>query len=419
MVVACFTLYTLCAPYALEWLERTEGTAANYTALAIDALTVEEYEIPIYYQRGVWGRSSLLPYRDYWVEYPPLAVLLFALPHFLTTLSALPASYATYRSIYAVLMGITLLAALYLVRALYRVLRNHDRMSHPSESEHSPRRPWRYLLLAPASLFFAFYRFDIVVSVVTMGSLVALFQRRIAVAWVLLAVAVMFKWYPVLLAPIYLSYSVAHRRFKEMYVGWALSALALVLVHLPIALYGGVSSLLQPYQFHVGRGANTESVLALIQSLTGEPLPALSAIFFPLQFLFAFLALFAAVKTPRQVVYWSLAAVAWFIFFAKFQSPQWILWLSPLMVAAIIRRRELLLFALLECATYYYYPLVFGAFHPDYPHLVPYLLIPQFIVMATVAVYYSRVVGYKLSSGFLVADRKRSTTFTKRMAGDA
>ena len=55
-------------------------------------LTVEDVDLRVYYHRGVWARSQLLPYRDYYLEYPPLSALLFAAPHAIMRLARIAPS---------------------------------------------------------------------------------------------------------------------------------------------------------------------------------------------------------------------------------------------------------------------------------------------------------------------------------------
>jgi len=251
-------------------------------------------------------------------------------------------------------------------------------------------RPWLYILFAPASIFFTYNRFDILSSLVILASLILFCKDNMRWAWILLSISFCIKWYAVLLVPIYASYYY-HRsdvENKELLISIALAAAVVFVVHLPVFVYGGLRSVAFPYIVHISRGTNSESILAFFQEgLRIKNITTVKWIFLGLQFCIAGIALIRPIRTKRQALYWSIAAIAWFIFFAKFQSPQWILWLTPLMLAGLYpkSRAQFSLFVLYERHTYLYFPILFIYAPSSFPQVV----IVQNIVVAAIGLYES------------------------------
>jgi len=58
-----------------------------------------------------------------------------------------------------------------------------------------------------------------------------------------------------------------------------------------------------------------------------------------------------------------------FVVFTRFQSPQWVVWITPLALLAARDATELALVAAQDVVSYIYFPVVFDRFGPTAPDL--------------------------------------------------
>jgi len=205
-----------------------------------------------------------------------------------------------------------------------------------------PPRRWTALLVAlsPAVILAAFINWDLIaMSLATLG-LAAWAGRRCVAAGVLLGLAVAAKFYPVfLLGPLFLL-CLRAGRLRAFWVTAGAAAAAWIAVNLPVALAapGGWATF---YRFNATRGADWGSVWYFFETehwpvLGSMPLGAVNVVSLGL---FAagcaaigLLAL-AAPRRPRlpQLCFLVIAA---FLLFNKVWSPQYVIWLAPLVVLA-------------------------------------------------------------------------------------
>lgn len=311
----------------------------------------DHHDIEVYFQRGSWVSSGQEPYRDVFSEYPQVATWLFALPHVAAeTGSRLNGTgqydLQTYRYIFSVLMALFLAATLAMLHDL------------------RPDRKWLvFLLVLPAGWYFTHNRFDIVPAFLVLASLAALRLNRYHGAFILLAIATAAKWYALVLAPVFLVYTF-HTRRRILLSAAACYPLVLAAIVLPTLLAIGWEGFLIPYQFHLSRAGNPESLfhLTLVTATRlglFQPEPLLRKAFFLLQFAIAPLCLFARIDTWEKALRWSTLSVICFILFAKFYSPQWILWIAPLLVLLARTRWEIAGIVVFDLVTFLYFPHIY------------------------------------------------------------
>ena len=293
-------------------------------------------DTPVYQEYGEAMAAGEVPYRDFDVEYPPAALPLFWLP----TLG--PAEH--YRSIFELLMWICAAAMLVLVvRALAAL-------------EAPPGR-----LLAGAVLIGVFplalgsvvlTRYDLWPAALTAGAAALLLGGRDRLALAVLALAVAAKIYPlVLLSPALLD--VARRRGRReaaVCLGIFVAVLAPVVLPFAVVAPGG---LVDSVERQLGRPLQIESLGASVllagkqlglyeptvvsthgsQNLAG-PLPdslATAQTLLQAAALVAVWLLFARGPATRARLVLSLAAsVVVFVALGKVLSPQFLIWLVPL-----------------------------------------------------------------------------------------
>jgi hypothetical protein len=299
-----------------------------------------------------------LPYRDLFVEYPPGAFAVFLPP------GALPAG--DYNFAFKSLMALCGLAALFAVTLALLSLDVRGRRLYGAAVLFalSP------LAVGPISL----NTYDLWPAALTAGALAALLRRREWLAFGLLGLAVTAKLYPIVIAPpalIYVWAAAGRRRALESAAVLAGVALLVVLPFVAIAPGG----LWESFHAQAARGLQIESLggafllaahklglydATVVQGATGAvsrdlagSLPdALATALSALQLAAVALVWLVFVRrrpSAERVVLASAAAVAAFLVFNRFISPQYLVWLIPL-VLLVPGRARLAAVGLLGCS---------------------------------------------------------------------
>jgi len=286
-------------------------------------------DTPLYRTYGEDMRHGRLPYRDFFVEYPPGALPMFVAP------AVLPGASFTFWS--KALQWLLAAACIVLAALTLRTGR------------------WRAALigLTPALLGqVTFTRFDFWPAALTSASLAAFVSRRPRLALGLLAAAVAAKEYPLVLLPLFLIALPP----RERRAGTAIFAVVLAAIVLPFAALGpgGVRYSLEnqfrrPLQVESLGGA----VLLVLhrlgayvphivstygsQNLSGGAASALGVLTALLEVaaIVAVWLLFARGRRDHgALLSASAAAVLAFVAFGKVFSPQYVVWLVPLLPLA-------------------------------------------------------------------------------------
>ena len=279
---------------------------------------------PLYYAEKL--SAGQVPYLDHPVEYPVLMGA--AMQVVAWAVRPISNLYIQGREFYDLT---TLLLALFTVAAVLATAYLAGRS-----------RRWTALLVAlsPALILAAFINWDLIaMSLATLG-MAAWAGRRHAVAGLLLGLAVATKFYPVFLfGPLFVLCLRAGRlRAFATAAGWA--AVGWLAVNLPVAITApaGWSYF---YRLNESRAADWGSAWyffetehwPVVGSLSPGALNAVSLLLFALACaLIAVLAL-AAPRRPRlaQLFFLTIAA---FLLVNKVWSPQYVIWLAPLVVLA-------------------------------------------------------------------------------------
>ena len=201
----------------------TPGAAMLVVALAHTLLFLGVFKLRLrvtgmfYYELGsdtqhvYWPAAQKLlagrvPYVDprFFVEYPPLGAAFFLLPALLH-----PATLRAYDWLFAAQVLAVDLATLPLLARLAR-----------RQGVSAVGAVAAYGLLLPLLGSLVSQRYDLVPATLTLGAILALLDRRPALAWGLLLLATLLKLYPAVLAPLFLLYEwrslpVATRRGRD------------------------------------------------------------------------------------------------------------------------------------------------------------------------------------------------------------
>jgi uncharacterized membrane protein len=313
-------------------------------------------DLHLYREYGDALLDGRLPYRDVFVEYPPGAIPLFAAP------SLAPAG--AYDALFKVLMTLCSVAAIYCVTLVLA------RRAAPLVQVVAAAI---FLALAPIALGpVSLNTYDAWPAALTVGALAALVYRRGALAGALLGAAFAAKLYPIVLLPLALLHlgRAAAPRLVAAFAG-----VAAVLVVPWVALSpGGVWDSLDA---QLGRGLHAESLAASFllvgdrlglydahvvrrlhpaatRDLAGD-LPHTLGYATSALAAAAVVAVWIAYARRRELALGFAAAVAAFLAFTKVLSPQYLVWLIPLVPFGGAVAAALLVVALALAQSWYFH----------------------------------------------------------------
>lgn len=288
---------------------------------------------PTYKAYGDQMKAGAVPYRDFAVEYPPGALPAFVVP------SLVGGSYATTFAWLMAACGVTLV----LVVALAR-----------------PGAAFLVALAPVLSGSLILSRFDLWPALLATGAVVALLSERHALGWGLLGAAVAAKLWPLAFVPVALvwSHRREHIRSSLCGLGAALAAFLPFIVVAPGGLWSSLSGQLsRPLQIESLGAAfvTTFGRPAIItshgsQNVVGHGAIAAALTVAQAVVLVALWAAFArGPETAERLARYAAACTCAFVAFDKVLSPQYLLWLIPL-VPLVRGRRGVLAGGLLVTA---------------------------------------------------------------------
>jgi len=338
-----------------------------------------------------WANSitnHLVPYRDFKLEYPPGALPVFALPTYARKALGYASTYYVWFRIE--ILVIALLALWATAKALERLGASRRRMY------------WALALsaLAPALLGpIALSRYDYWPTLFVIAGVAALVSDRPVLACAAFAAGAVAKVFPIVLLPFALFELWRRRRMRG--VAWGLAAtVAVVAVALgpfvvlaPHGLtYAAHRQISRPLQIestpaavfvvahevggahlHVVKSAGSDNFAGSWPNRAATASGVLTAI--------ALLGLYALYLRGRrgkdELVVACVAAVTAFVVFSKVFSPQYLVWLFPLVPLVGARRglRASLLFALVVGLTQIWEPYRYGEYWHTFPAWISWLVV--------------------------------------------
>jgi uncharacterized membrane protein len=312
-------------------------------------------DTPVYQNYGDAMAHGKVPYRDFNLEYPPGALPVFVLP----ALGHAEASDVDrYRSVFEALMFVCGMAVVALTALCLRAL--------------GRSAPLFLVALFPLVLgSVVLSRFDLYPTAIALGALAALLWDRDRLGSGLLGLGAATKIFPALLLPIALAWTWRRRGRREALVCAGIFLAVVVVIFLPFTVLspGGMRwslarQLTRPLQIetlgsaillaaHQAFGLSiTMKASHGSQNLDGTLPSVLAAVQTALQVL-ALVAVWVAFArgpaTRERLVRYSAAAICAFVALGKVLSPQFLIWLVPL-VALVGGRRGLVAAGLLVVA---------------------------------------------------------------------
>jgi uncharacterized membrane protein len=275
-------------------------------------LAYDPFYLRVYFHSARWVIESGRLYREVRSEYPLFANIIFATLRYLGDLLH-PVLYGFYDLWVASVWFVYLFA-------VYRILKDTTTLAGLA---------W----LAPTQIYFAVFRFDLYPAVATLMSLFAIRRTDYIEGAVWLGVAIALKGYALFLLPAYCVFMVYQRGFAAAIKIGALAVAPIILSLLITFTFAGWEGVVAPFKFHAARTLNGESTYDAINYLFRAPVVMEGSEAGWASLLQAGCAFAAAAMRPRSfedLVNTFLFAVLGFMSFSVFYSPQYVLWILPL-----------------------------------------------------------------------------------------
>jgi hypothetical protein len=203
-------------------------------------------------------------------------------------------------------------------------------------------RRWTALLVAlsPALILASFINWDMIAMALTAVAMAAWASRRGVLAGILFGLAIATKFYPIVLIAGLFPLCLRAGRLRAFWVTAASAAAAWLVVNVPVAVaaFGGWSRF---YELNSTRGADWGSIWYFFEARQWPVLGTMglgalnlvSLLLFVIAFALVSALVLAAPRRPRlpQVFFLVLAS---FLLVNKVWSPQYVIWLVPLVVLA-------------------------------------------------------------------------------------
>jgi uncharacterized membrane protein len=326
-----------------------------------------------------------IPYSDFASEYPPLALLTFIIPAlFFRSLSP-------YFTAFAAEIFLFDLLAIALIVYISRRLNMSTARSFTLYT----------LFIAFVAGPIVIQRYDLVPAVLILAALAALIKGKNKTAWAVLALGVMTKLYPLVIAPLFVIWHITKSQYKQLVRGVIVFLAVIFVIAIPWIIidaqgfWGSIS-------YHLERGLHAESFggsLVLLGQLLGwtqveggfsygsynltSPLAdniSTASFYIMAAILIALYLLFAlqlkkgqdsitsletpAIETEALLLRYASLAVIAFLLSSKVFSIQYVIWLCPLLPLLHIRRSNLIAILLLIAGafTLYIYPFYYTPF---------------------------------------------------------
>lgn len=302
-------------------------------------------DLKVYFQRGKWFTEN----KPLVSEYPQIPTLLFGVNH----AASMWFDADLQLGVYVVVMTLEMLIILYLVfKVLLELLPPHLSRNI-------------YLLFLPPTLYFTFYRFDILPAYLCLIAFGAATKQQWMKTALLLALGTFTKWYPILLFPGFFIYaSLLEKKFQWKMV-WVFIATGLAILLLSY-LQGGLITLTAPFKFHLARGMEYAALPVIVNNSLHNflniniNLRYMFPLFFIIQVSAPLLVLFTKLDTLDALVDYCIIVIGVFVLFSRIWSPQWLLWLVPFLLLSSKNAQTIWLLIAYNLTSYICFPIIFA-----------------------------------------------------------
>jgi uncharacterized membrane protein len=323
--------------------------------------------VVVYFNYASQVLDGNVPYRDFSMEYPPFALVFFLIPRmFASTWQRFSLAFQTEVLIFD-------LISLFIIYLIARRL---------------GKAPWKLLTIYTLA-FLAMgpivgQQFDIFPAVLTLLSLYFFWRGQHKISWALLALGTMTKLYPAIIAPVYVLCYLRNRQYHTLATTLATFILICLIILAPFLIISP-ESIQNLIVYHGQRGLQIESTYSAIVmilsklgltnaatvfnygswNLTGplaDFLARTSTFILGILLLGAYWFIYRQIKPGKsqftRLGAYAILLVSITLFASKILSPQYMIWLVPLIPLAFNRFRFAIcaVFVAIGVATYFIFP---------------------------------------------------------------
>jgi uncharacterized membrane protein len=297
----------------------------------------DHFERNSYFIRGSWYVVGMRRVSEINSEYPPLAAYFFGLPFALASIAGEKPSIPETEAFITILPALLIPSYMALIRNLLTALMvpaylglfllTLSLLKERGEGE------WRvFVFLLPGFLFFSLNGYDVLPSLMTVAAIAFAWRDKPDWAGILLGMGAMTGWYPALLMPIILGYFFKRERRSALLFVAAFFSTALI-ASIPVLISGGWRSYIDPFRLQQVRRLEPLSLFGLLAYGLGGRLPQwLLVVMLVCRFVVPLMGMISSQKDRDAMLDWSVLSLLGLVLFAKTYSPQWIIWIMPLLI---------------------------------------------------------------------------------------
>jgi len=345
----------------------------GYSFFVSMSIFKQDADVKIYFDYATKILGGEIPYKDFFVVYPPFSLLVFVLPAFFTK------NLSFYNFLFELEMVMVFAILIYVIYLLSQKLKIDYKLS--------------ILYILFSAIFLNYYiikRYDIFVALLTILSIYLLFERKYWLSSFVFVCGILAKLYPIILSPLYFIYILKKDGLKKSINFSVSSFLFLLIMLLPFFIIAPpTKAQFYSFQYHFTRPLHCESLYGSIllflektniqifkTNLKNDiygwtiytPLSPVLLLLSALLILtiLGFLTLnFWKKKNISEKVFLNFTFVFLLVFivFNRVLSPQYLLWLLPLF-AFVLNFKELNIMFLITILTFMVYPVFY------YEHLI-------------------------------------------------
>lgn len=216
--------------------------------------------------------------------------------------------------------------------------------------------------LSPMILYTWMSRYDCIPTFLTVLAVYLLFQNRNLTAGILLGTGVMFKWYPIVLLPLFVKFLHENGRARRSIIILVVSVTALCILYtFPFLVVDASSFLKGAYGYHLSRRQTPESLPGLLSLILWRNSMADIdlTVFWALQIFGYVLVFFLPCRRREDLLACCAISLMGLVFSSKVFSPQFLTWFTPFLLMQIWKRRYWISYWLLQASVYLEFPVFF------------------------------------------------------------
>ena len=340
--------------------------------LVITQANTDLWDVGVYYRyANMTFTEGKIPYVDYTIEYPQVSLVSIMLPYIPVLLTGDPNLFIPAHMLLMMIFHVLTIMFTYLT----------------TEKLYGRRRAFYVAglltLLAPLT-YYAITKFDAFPACIMMFSIYLFVNRRQTESYFMATLGTMTKIFPFILFPFYIISNIKNK--MNYWFELLISGLVVIAVML-LPMTFNLKNFLFTYTMHANRGIQSESIYFLIYQITGINFGVgiLNTIATILPFICIATVAFDYYgdldPSDDTMLSYLTLALFFFIVLNKVFSPQYILWIAPLLAIEFTRKiRYTLLFIAITILMFVEYPMLIYTVFSPYEYLVPHLATTFFII---------------------------------------